>query len=76
MASTVPKSTVLLLQAQQNDQQETHTHTRDQRQRQTKHCRSQHGKPRTTVSANPHLPKEDTRNRANSQVPELCHTTH
>ena len=53
-----------------------HTHTRDPRQRQTKHLRSQHGKPRTTASANPHLPKEDTRNRLNSQVPELCHTAH
>ena len=39
------------------------THTRDPRRRRTKHRRGQHKNKRPTVSANPHLPKEDRRVR-------------
>ena len=64
---------MLLLQAptkQPTKQQNTHTRSKAE----TDDRQSQHGTPGTTVSADPHLPKEDKRNRNNSQVPELCHT--
>ena len=53
----------LLLPRTQQNKTPKPTHTRDPRRRRTKHRRGQHKNKRPTVSANPHLPKEDRRVR-------------